>query len=153
MKNTQPLDLANVKTYSIQERSSKVTPTTFAQPHAAGSSFLDFINHLPKQLKAGDLLSLADSIVEARRQKKPVIVLMGAHVIKGGLSPLLLDAVQNRIITGLALNGAGSIHDVVLATFGATRPRILHRLFRHDLPVPASRQCAATPDHHGRPLL
>lgn len=120
MKRIQPLDLANVRTYSIQDRSSKVTPTTFAQPHTAGSSFLDFINHLPKQLKAGDLLSLADSIVAARRQEKPVIVLMGAHVIKVGLNPVLLDAVQNRIITGLALNGAGSIHDVELAYFGAT---------------------------------
>ncbi len=113
-------DFSKIKTYSIHERKSKVESTAFAQPCRRGASFADFVNSLPCFLKAADLDVLVETIVRARKNDKPVAVLMGAHVIKVGLNPVLIDAMQNHIITSIALNGAGSIHDAELACFGAT---------------------------------
>jgi hypothetical protein len=63
---------------------------------------------------------LIGRIVAARRNGRPVIVLMGAHPIKLGLSPFLVDLIQRRIITHLGTNGAGLIHDFELAAYGGT---------------------------------
>ena len=67
-----------------------------------------------------DLDTLAQRIVTARRRGAPVIVMMGAHVIRAGNSPLLIDLMQRGLLTHLALNGAGAIHDYELALIGAT---------------------------------
>ena len=120
MPKMKQLDISKVKTYSIKDRQSKVRISDFARPLNANATFEDFYNSLPGILKADDFKILVDKIVMARQNKKPVIVLMGAHVIKVGLGPLLIDAMKDDIITGLALNGAGAIHDTELAYFGVT---------------------------------
>jgi hypothetical protein len=80
-------------------------------------------------LVARDLKSLASDIVRAHRQRKPVVFMMGAHVIKVGLSPLLIDLMECGIITAIALNGAGIIHDSELALFGITSEDVAANLF------------------------
>ncbi len=120
MSRYKQIDTSHVKTYSIQARKSKVVTGDFVRPWRSGDSFLDFFQSLPKILKADDLRQLVALIVNARRREKPVIVLMGAHVIKVGLSPLLVDAMQHGIITALACNGACAIHDTELAYWGTT---------------------------------
>ena len=75
---------------------------------------------LPKILKGQDFLELTDKIVTAYQRKKPVIVMMGGHVIKCGLSPLLIALAREGIITGFAFNGASSIHDFEIALIGET---------------------------------
>ena len=66
------------------------------------------------------LPAIAERIVRARQIGAPVILLMGAHVIKVGLSRFVIDLMERGIITHVGMNGAGPIHDFELALIGAT---------------------------------
>ena len=114
-------DLSKIKTISIKTRKSKVTPRDFAVPFdPADQSFDQFVRSLPNILAAAQLKNLVADIVRASRRKKPVIFMMGAHVIKVGLSPILIDLVRRKVITAIAMNSAASIHDVETALWGQT---------------------------------
>jgi hypothetical protein len=67
-----------------------------------------------------DLAIIAQRIVEARKAGRAVIWMMGAHVIKNGLSRYLIDLMGHGLVTLVAMNGACAIHDYELATIGAT---------------------------------
>lgn len=114
------IDLSNLKTISIKERQSKVNSKDFACIHTKGSSLTDFIDTLPNILAGSVLRKLIGKIIEAKSKGKPVIVSMGAHVIKCGLSPIIIDLMRRGVIDALALNGAGAIHDCEVALVGAT---------------------------------
>ena len=121
MTQYQRADLSRVKTISIATRKSKVTSRAFARPFPArGDSFRAFVNGLPDILLARDLRILVDSLVSARRKKKQVILMMGAHVVKVGLSPVLVDLLRRGLITAVAMNSAAAIHDVETALWGKT---------------------------------
>lgn len=121
MSKYQQLDLAGIRTISIKTRKSKVTPKDFARPvDPRRSSVIDFIDSLPRILVADDLRRLVDDIVRSRRRKKPVIVMIGAHVIKVGLSAVLVDLLKRGMITHVAMNSAAAIHDVETAMWGQT---------------------------------
>ncbi len=81
---------------------------------------LDLIDSLPAILAADNLRAIVEAVVEAVRNDRPVIWGMGAHVIKVGLSPIVIDLMESGVITAVALNGAGVIHDVELALIGET---------------------------------
>jgi len=116
-----PVDLAGVSTYPIAERKNKVSiRNDFAGPIAAGMSVADLLAALPRQLGAEALTGVADAVVAARAKGKPVILAMGAHVIKCGLQPVLKKLIEADVITAVALNGAGSIHDYELSLIGET---------------------------------
>ncbi len=119
-KNWTPVNLNQVTTYPIRERVNKVSIHDFAARPSPNDGMREFLCGLPKLLKAGDLLELVDRIVSAYRQSKPIIVMMGGHVIKCGLSPILIDLMERGIITALAFNGASSIHDFEIALIGET---------------------------------
>jgi len=114
------IDVSKVKTYSIAQRKSKVEVDDFASAHKPENSFAEFFESLPDILKGADLKRLVELVIQAKNKDKPVLVMMGAHVIKCGLNPILIDLMQNGIISGLALNGAGAIHDSELAYWGTT---------------------------------
>jgi hypothetical protein len=114
------LNLNKVKTYSLKTRYSKVAALDFAQPPRRKRSFIQFYNSLPKILKAKEMEVLAEAVVAARRKKRAVIFMAGAHVIKCGLSPVIIELIKKRIITCIALNGAGIIHDFEIAFQGKT---------------------------------
>lgn len=116
----KPIDLRGVKTYPLGERPSKVTAAALARVWQKGGAFRDFLASLPDILGAHDLKAVVDGIVAARRAGKPVIVGMGAHVIKVGLSPVVIDLMERGIVTAIAMNGAGPIHDFELAYAGFT---------------------------------
>jgi len=120
MTRYQQIDTSGVKTYSIKKRKSKVQIHDLAIPYTKGQSFAAFWDTLPSFLKVNDLKTLVEKVAQAHANKKPVIVMMGAHVIKVGLSPILIDAMKNGIITALACNGASAIHDSELAYWGQT---------------------------------
>jgi len=120
MSRYREFDLKKIKTTSIRQRKSKIEVSQSAQPVSPGDSFVHFWESLPDVLAGRDLRHLVEAIVRAVDSKKPVLVMMGAHVIKVGLSPVINDLVENGIIQGLAMNGAGAIHDVELAYFGRT---------------------------------
>jgi len=120
----EPIDLKKVKTYPISERASKVHREALARPLKAGQSVKEFLAGFPNFLAAKDLLSVGKAIAEAHRAGRMVVFAMGAHVIKVGLSPLVIDLMERGIIKHLAMNGAGSIHDCELALFGATSEEV-----------------------------
>lgn len=116
----KPIDLRGIKTYPLGERPSKVTAAALARVWQRGGAFRDFLASLPDILGAHDLKAVAAAIVAARRAGKPVIVGVGAHVIKVGLSPVVIDLMERGIVTAIAMNGAGPIHDFELAYAGFT---------------------------------
>ncbi len=119
-KDRTPVDLSSVTTYPLKERINKVSVHDFARLPESEADISAFLASLPKILKGSDFLALVDAIVTAYQNKKPVIVMMGGHVIKCGLSPLLIALVKRGVITGFAFNGASSIHDFEIALIGET---------------------------------
>ncbi len=113
-------DLSAVRTVPIGGRASKVRAEAFAAPPADDNSFGTFIGSLPDILVARDFRRVVDAVVAARRAKKGVIVMLGGHVVKTGLSRLLIDLMERGVITHLAMNGSGAIHDYDVARFGST---------------------------------
>lgn len=114
------INMNKVKTYSVRDRASKVSFGDFAKPGTRKSSFLKFYDSLPGILKARDIHSVVDAITGAHKAKKGVIFMAGAHVIKCGLNPVLIDLIKKKIITCICLNGAGLIHDFEIALQGKT---------------------------------
>lgn len=121
MSKFRQVDLSKVTTISIKARKSKVRAIQLARPFDPSvGSFPDFLASLPNVLVAEDLGDFADRVVKAHRAGKPVIALIGAHVIKVGLSPLFIDMVRQGVLTCVAMNSAAAIHDVELSLFGTT---------------------------------
>jgi hypothetical protein len=121
MSKFKQMNLKGIKTISIRNRKSKVTPKDFGRSiESKKARFSEFVDSLPNILAANELRELVRDIVQSRRKKKPVLLLMGAHVVKVGLSPLIIDLVRRGIITHVAMNSAASIHDVETALWGQT---------------------------------
>lgn len=116
----QPIDLSGLHTYSVHDRFSKVTVEHFAKVVGAGATVRELLASLPTQFAGVDFPDLIDRLVAAHRNGRPIIIGMGAHVIKVGLNPLLIDLMERSIITGIALNGAGIVHDTEIAMVGRT---------------------------------
>jgi len=116
----RPLALEGVTTYPLASRTSKVTRADLARPHRHGARFASFIESLPKILAADTLRELKDAVLTARRRRRPIVWGLGAHVIKVGLAPVLVDLMERGLVSGIALNGAGIVHDFELAVSGAT---------------------------------
>jgi hypothetical protein len=114
------LDFSKLKTISINKRSSKVDKTLLARPYLRGGSLKSFLDSLPNILKSKDLREIVAAVIAAKKKQKPVLLMMGAHVIKCGLSPILIDLIERGFVSALATNGAGMIHDFEMAYFGAT---------------------------------
>lgn len=116
----RPVDLSRVRTIPLETRDNKVALCQFARPPQAGRSFADFLASLPGILAGGDFRAVVNALVAAHRAGRPVIIGMGAHVIKCGLNPVLIDLMERRIVTAIALNGSGAIHDCEIALIGET---------------------------------
>jgi deoxyhypusine synthase len=115
-----PVNLADVRTVPLEARSNKVALTKFAKPAQAGRSFREFLDSLPMILAGEDFHRVVEAIVTARLAGRPVILAMGAHVIKCGLNPVIIDLMRRGIVGALALNGSGAIHDFEIALIGET---------------------------------
>jgi len=122
MKKTyRPIDLADIKTYSIRTRDNKVNVEEhFAAAPRAGMLFGEFFDSLPHLLGADQLRGVVEAVVRAREAGRPVIAALGGHVIKCGLQPVLKKLIEEEIITAVAMNGSGAIHDYEVSLVGAT---------------------------------
>ncbi len=121
MSKFPKITIDNIKTISIQERKSGVHISDFARVfHPKTQDFHAFAESLPDILVSRDLKLFVNRIAQAFDRTKPIVVLMGGHVIKVGLSPLLVDLIRRRIVSAVAMNGAASIHDVETALWGKT---------------------------------
>lgn len=116
----KPVSSSKLKTYSIKDRKSKVNVHDFAKPIKPDDTFNDFLNSLPNILAAQNLKEIASKIVDAHKNDKTVIVGIGAHVIKVGLSPVIIDLMEMGVINAVAMNGACIVHDFESAYAGMT---------------------------------
>lgn len=114
------IDLNKITTYSATNRQSKVRHDIEGTPPCAGMGMRQFLNGLPNVLKGYDIKQLAKAVVKAKKRKKPVLAMLGGHVIKTGCSKILGDLAARGYITHFASNGAACIHDTELARFGHT---------------------------------
>jgi deoxyhypusine synthase len=119
-----PINVTDLKTYPLKKRHSKVRVSDFAKPWRRGDSFSRFYRSLPDLLGAKTLRAVAKTVATAHRKGKPVIVGIGAHVVKVGLNPILVDLMKQGIVTAVAMNGAGIIHDFELALMGHTSEEV-----------------------------
>jgi len=119
-KKFEPLDLNRVKTYPLSERKSIVSRADFAKTWQKGSSFKDFLDSLPNILAGIQIRETISALARSVREKKTIILGLGAHVIKVGLNPIVIDLMKRGAISGVAMNGAGIIHDLEVAMTGQT---------------------------------
>ncbi len=110
----------DVTSYPLRERESKVSIDDFAQAWIPEGSMNSWLKSLPRILAGNDLLEIRERIVRAASSDKTIILAMGAHAIKVGLNPVIIDLLERRIISGLAMNGACIIHDAEVAMAGKT---------------------------------
>jgi hypothetical protein len=115
-----PIDLSRVRTIPLGRRSNKASLAGSAAPPRPGKTCAAFVAGLPGTLAGADFRSVVAAIVEARRGGHPVVWGLGAHVIKCGLSPVVIDLMERGIVQAVALNGSGAVHDVELALIGET---------------------------------
>jgi hypothetical protein len=116
----EKIDITKIKTVPLNRRKCKVSVKDFAKRAKKRESFSRFYDSLPNILAAQNLKYVVDAVIKAHRAGKMVIVMMGAHVIKCGLSPLIIDLMRLGVIRAVALNGAGIIHDTEIAMIGRT---------------------------------
>jgi hypothetical protein len=116
----EEFDLSGVRTYPLAARRSKTRVDAFARPVAPGSSFRAWFDSLPAILGAHDVRRVAAALLTARRDGRGIVWGLGAHVIKTGVSPVVIDLMRRGYVSALAMNGAGIIHDFEIAMSGGT---------------------------------
>ena len=116
----RPLELSSVKTYPLPSRPSKVTIKDFAQSCSEQSDLRDFLSKLPNVLAVRTLRDLAAQIRKAKSLHKPIIWGLGGHVIKTGLSAVIIDLMKRGFVNGIAANGSVLVHDAEIAMVGST---------------------------------
>ena len=116
----EEFDLSGVRTYPLKSRKSKARTEDFAHPVGSGATVPQLLASLPNVLAAADLRAVVAAIVEAKRGGAGVVWGLGAHVIKTGLGPILIDLMERGFVSALATNGAAIIHDFEVALAGAT---------------------------------
>ena len=113
-------DLSDIKTYPLKSRKSKARAEDFARPSAPGATIATFVDSLPDILAAADFKAIVRAIGEAKRRDGGIVWGLGAHVIKTGLGPVLIDLMERGFVSAIATNGAAVIHDFEIALVGAT---------------------------------
>ncbi|MHC4268158.1 MAG: GSU2086 family protein [Planctomycetota bacterium] len=123
----KPIKLDRIKTYPIKQRKNLVSIDRFGKAIEC-KDFNKFIDSLPNFLAANDLRNLIDSIVNSYKKERQVVLALGAHVIKCGLSPIVIDMMKRGIVTAVAMNGSGAIHDYEISLIGETSEDVSHSL-------------------------
>ncbi|MBI3992003.1 MAG: hypothetical protein HY342_01910 [Candidatus Lambdaproteobacteria bacterium] len=120
MSKYREIDLSKVQRISFAERETKVDVEMFGRPALDDDSFAHFFDGLPDILATRDLKHIARTTAGIIRAGRKVIVMMGAHLIKTGVSPVLVELMRRGALSCLVMNGAGAIHDFEVALFGRT---------------------------------
>jgi arginine dihydrolase ArgZ-like protein len=116
----EEFDLSGVKTYPLKSRKSKVTVSSFARPSNRSTSIGEFIESLPDILAAADLRAVVGALKTAKQTEGGIVWGLGAHVIKTGLGPVIVDLMRRGFVSAIATNGAAVIHDFEIALAGVT---------------------------------
>jgi hypothetical protein len=126
--DSKPISLEGITSYPLKARKSKVRFDDFAKPWTRGGALERWIKSLPRILAANDFRKVVDHLVQAAQGKKMIILGMGAHPIKVGLNPVIIDLLERGIVKAMAMNGAGIIHDTELAMAGQTSEDVAAQL-------------------------
>jgi len=116
----EEFDLSGVKTYPLRSRASKVSLEQFATPYKKGTGLDGLLKTLPSLLAASDFKAVVQAMLAARTGGRAIVWGLGAHVLKTGLSPVIVDLMERGFVSAVATNGAGIIHDFEIALSGAT---------------------------------
>ena len=122
------IDRSRVRTVPARRRKSKVSVRDEATPHRPAGSFVDFLDSLPGVLGAADLRVAIDATARAHASRRTILWGLGAHVVKVGLAPLIVDLLERGLCSGLMMNGAGCVHDLELAMMGRTSEDVANAL-------------------------
>jgi hypothetical protein len=119
-ERAKELDISRIRTVSVAARENKVRAEEFARAPSPGGSFGDFLDSLPDILQARSFRAVVDATAAAARERRAVVCMMGGHLVKTGLGPVLIDLVRRGVITHLASNGSTVIHDYEMTRWGGT---------------------------------
>jgi len=128
MPKWTPISLDEVKSYPLKKRPSKIKVDDFGDAWQPGGSMNRWLESLPKILAGNDFTEIVDRFVRAAASGKTIILAMGAHAIKVGLNPIILDLLNRRILSSIAMNGAGIIHDAEVAMVGCTSEDVAEQI-------------------------
>jgi hypothetical protein len=128
MTKWTPISLDEVKSYPLEKRPSKIKVDDFGDAWQPGGSMNRWLESLPKILAGNDFTEIVDRFVRAAASGKTIILAMGAHAIKVGLNPIILDLLNRRILSSIAMNGAGIIHDAEVAMVGCTSEDVAEQI-------------------------
>jgi deoxyhypusine synthase len=157
----EPFDLHGLKTVALAERPSKVFHADLGRPLEDDSTIGDWLDSLPRQLAADSLRRFVKHLVRVKRENRTCVAALGGHVVKTGCSPYLIDLMRRGVVTAIAMNGAGAIHDLELAVAGRTSedvgPRLIDGSFgmareTADLYAHAAKLAVTTGEGLGRSL-
>jgi deoxyhypusine synthase len=127
-RRTPTIDRSRIRTQPARRRASKVKTLNEARPLGPGASVSELLESLPGLLGAADLNDAIDAWVRAWQRERLVLFGFGAHLIKVGLAPIVVDLLERGAIGGLMMNGAGSVHDLELAMLGHTSEDVAESL-------------------------
>ena len=116
----EEFDLSDIRTYPLASRKNKASAEDFGKPYVRGGGLPGLLASLPAVLAAADFKAIVAALCEARAAGAGIIWGLGAHVVKTGLSPIIIDLMERGFVSALATNGAGVIHDFEIALAGAT---------------------------------
>jgi hypothetical protein len=116
----QPIDPSGIHTRPAAGRATKVSTEGFARVYQKGSGVIGLVDSLPGILAGNTFRQVVEAVRSAKTRRRPIIWGLGAHVIKCGLNPVLIDLMRRDLVTAIALNGAGAIHDLEICMTGAT---------------------------------
>lgn len=126
----KPLDLNRITFTSLKQKRHKVGERSFSTPWKKSGTFTDFLDSLPEILSGKDFKEVVERIVKAVQQRRMVLLGMGAHPIKVGLNPILIDLMKRGVLKGIGMNGACLVHDVEIAMVGHTSEEVEEELNR-----------------------
>ena len=127
-RSYKPIDPARIKTYSAHHRKHKSSVTRMASLPAPGASAVECFSSWPDYLGATSFRRVVTAMVEAVRHDRPVVAAFGAHLMKVGCGPILIDLIERGVIKAIACNGACAIHDIELAVLGETSEEVADTL-------------------------
>lgn len=116
--------MRGVRLQPLAERPSLVRREDFCEVPPPMPGFGRFVEALPDIYAGRDFKALVEALASARLAGRPVVFAMGAHVLKVGLAPLVIDLMRRGVITDVAINSAGAIHDFEIATVGFTSEKV-----------------------------
>jgi hypothetical protein len=116
----EEFDLSGVRTYPLASRKSKANAADFAKPYRADGGVRGLLDSFPEILAAADFMAVVAAIRDAHAGDRGIVWGLGAHVIKTGLAPIVIDLMERGFVSAIATNGAGVIHDFEVALSGGT---------------------------------